>query len=273
MCGRAAEPDAHHRRNSGRQLGSPPRHASRAGGAATANPGRDDPAPLRACPAPPSSRSVTARVRGCGAAPASPRESRDRHASLRTAREHRRSDCGCCVGGATGRFASSGVVRTARRCWGAGTTARSRAGATWVLGNKHIPPTYLRARGQRRDCWPACSTPTARSDGAASSSRDRRARWRDGCRAGRRASGTAAPARRSGPGSTVSTSPTCVTFSTDDDVFRLERKRLVHKERAAADSRRATGLRYIADVGRIAVVPVRCVQVDNATTSTWPAGR
>jgi replicative DNA helicase len=52
-----------------------------------------------------------------------------------------------------------------------------------------------------------------------------------------------------------------ISFSTVDDVFRLERKRLAHKERAR--SSRGRGLRYIVDVRRVASVPVRCVSVDN----------
>jgi len=53
-----------------------------------------------------------------------------------------------------------------------------------------------------------------------------------------------------------------LTFSTNDDVFRLERKRLVHKERRSG--RDATiGSRYIVDMRRIDSVSVRCVQVDN----------
>lgn len=60
-------------------------------------------------------------------------------------------------------------------------------------------------------------------------------------------------------------SSTCyiLSFSTTDDVFRLERKQQLHKlERPATTTR--IGRRYITDVRRIASVPVRCVQVDNA---------
>jgi len=51
-----------------------------------------------------------------------------------------------------------------------------------------------------------------------------------------------------------------VTFSTTDDVFRLESKRLAHKERRREG---ASGHRFITDVRPAASVPVRCVQVDN----------
>ena len=53
-----------------------------------------------------------------------------------------------------------------------------------------------------------------------------------------------------------------LTFATADVVFRLERKKLVHKERCRGAQR--SGLRYITDVEAVASVPVRCVEVDNA---------
>jgi replicative DNA helicase len=53
-----------------------------------------------------------------------------------------------------------------------------------------------------------------------------------------------------------------LTFTTTDDVFRLERKRMAHKERNHR-TRPGTASRYIEAVEPIASVPVRCVQVDN----------
>jgi replicative DNA helicase len=50
-----------------------------------------------------------------------------------------------------------------------------------------------------------------------------------------------------------------LTFSTEDDVFRLERKRLVHKERKGPGR---TGGRLITAVRPIPSVPVRCVEVE-----------
>ncbi|MGY1740486.1 MULTISPECIES: replicative DNA helicase [unclassified Blastococcus] len=68
-------------------------------------------------------------------------------------------------------------------------------------------------------------------------------------------------------------SSTCytLTFSTDDEVFRLERKKLLHKERGARTFT-ARGSRFITDVRPIASVPVRCIQVD-AADSLFLAGR
>lgn len=55
-----------------------------------------------------------------------------------------------------------------------------------------------------------------------------------------------------------------LTFSTDDVVFGLHRKQMLHKERRAASSTVRSGSRFIVDVRKIESVPVRCVEVDNA---------
>nr|MBA3905968.1 replicative DNA helicase [Pseudonocardiales bacterium] len=52
-------------------------------------------------------------------------------------------------------------------------------------------------------------------------------------------------------------------FTTGDDVFRLDRKRLLHKERYAAHAHRERP-RYVVDVRPVPSAPVRCVEVDNA---------
>ncbi|MDF4251686.1 replicative DNA helicase [Streptomyces sp. WMMB303] len=62
-----------------------------------------------------------------------------------------------------------------------------------------------------------------------------------------------------------------ITFTTPDEVFRLERKRLLHKERRPAHAPRADA-RFITEVRPVPSVPVRCVQVDNAD-SLYLAGR
>ena len=53
-----------------------------------------------------------------------------------------------------------------------------------------------------------------------------------------------------------------LTFSTTDDVFRLQRKATLHKELRPRSAARI-GRRYVVDVRPIQSVPVRCVQVDN----------
>lgn len=59
-------------------------------------------------------------------------------------------------------------------------------------------------------------------------------------------------------------SSTCyiLNFSTVDDVFRLPRKQILHKEERPKTTSRI-GRRYIKAVRKIESVPVRCVQVDN----------
>lgn len=54
-----------------------------------------------------------------------------------------------------------------------------------------------------------------------------------------------------------------LTFATDDTVFGLPRKALLHKERRASANEVRSGSRFICDVRRIESVPVRCVEVSN----------
>jgi replicative DNA helicase len=56
-----------------------------------------------------------------------------------------------------------------------------------------------------------------------------------------------------------------ITFSTEDDVFRLQRKVLLHKERRANKGTARSYSRFIVDARPIESVPVRCVQVDNTS--------
>jgi replicative DNA helicase len=61
-----------------------------------------------------------------------------------------------------------------------------------------------------------------------------------------------------------------LVFCADDDVFRVETKRLMHKELRA--DRASDGCRVVVDVRPVAGVPVRCVEVDNAD-HLYVAGR
>jgi replicative DNA helicase len=63
-----------------------------------------------------------------------------------------------------------------------------------------------------------------------------------------------------------------VTFTTSDDVFRLSRKREVHRQRRPASPGLSATQRMIVDVRETASVPVRCVQVD-APDSLYLASR
>lgn len=62
-----------------------------------------------------------------------------------------------------------------------------------------------------------------------------------------------------------------ITFTTEDDVFWLERKRLAHKERRRPGTARLTS-RFVVDVRRVESVPVRCVEVDHPS-HLYLAGR
>ncbi|MGN7778774.1 replicative DNA helicase [Mycolicibacterium sp. 22603] len=56
-----------------------------------------------------------------------------------------------------------------------------------------------------------------------------------------------------------------LTFSTEDIVFGLERKALLHKERRANSGSARHSSRFIVDVRPVDSVPVRCVEVDNGS--------
>lgn len=135
-----------------------------------------------------------------------------------------------------------------------------------VLGNKHIPAEYLRASvAQRRALLAGLldTDGTVNPTGSvqfAVTNRTLAEGLRElvmslGYRCGmctRRVKG-----RSEG-------SSTCyiITFTTDDEVFRLARKRQAHRDRRRPSTPKL-GQRFIKDVEEVASVPVRCVQVDN----------
>jgi replicative DNA helicase len=136
-----------------------------------------------------------------------------------------------------------------------------------VLGNKHIPAAYLRAsEAARRELlaglmdtdgtvvrqggslqFAVTSERLARGVHELIVSLGYKCTWRTKRVAGR-----------------TEESSTCfiLTFSTTDDVFRLHRKQILHKELRPTSTARI-GRRYIVDIRPVASVPVRCVQVDN----------
>jgi replicative DNA helicase len=144
-----------------------------------------------------------------------------------------------------------------------------------VLGNKHIPVSYLRASvPQRRSLLSGLldtdgTVTTTGSVQLAVSNRE----LAEGVRElvvslGYRCSMTT----RRVKGRTEASS-TCylVNFTAPDDMFRLPRKQLLIKERLRHKPQR-TRWRYITDVRPIAAQPVRCVQVDSAD-QLYLAGR
>ncbi|MGI9003360.1 MAG: replicative DNA helicase [Pseudonocardia sp.] len=78
---------------------------------------------------------------------------------------------------------------------------------------------------------------------------------------GYRCSITTAPVGGRCPGPSTSY---VLTITCGDEVFRSERKRLLHKERSAEHGHRRSP-RYVTDVRPVPSVPVRCVQVANDT--------
>ncbi|MGH3727574.1 MAG: replicative DNA helicase [Micromonosporaceae bacterium] len=139
--------------------------------------------------------------------------------------------------------------------------------ALGVLGDKHIPVDYLRASERQRRALLAGLLDTdgyAHSDGAVQFSVTNKRLADDVYELvvslGYRCQVTGKPVRSRTLASSVSYT---LTFTTQEDVFRLERKRLAHKERRRTTSTVRSGSRYIVDVRPIPSVPVRCVQIDN----------
>ena len=135
-----------------------------------------------------------------------------------------------------------------------------------VLGDKHIPAQYLRASEPQRRALLAglldidgTVTPTGAVQFTVTSVRLASDVHELISSLGYRGSiGT----RRVRGRTEVSSTAYTVTFSPSDDVFRLERKKLLHKERGAGIFQRRNS-RFITAVRLVDSVPVRCVQVDS----------
>jgi replicative DNA helicase len=139
--------------------------------------------------------------------------------------------------------------------------------ATGVLADKHIPTAYLRASQRQRRALlaglldtGATVTPTGSVRFAATNRRLAEDTEELIVSLGYCCRGTVEPVRgrRVRPATAYT-----ITFTPLDEVFRLERQRLVHKERVAARADRRVDLRYITDVRAVDSVPVRCLQVDH----------
>ncbi|WP_396930601.1 replicative DNA helicase [Mycolicibacterium sp.] len=145
-------------------------------------------------------------------------------------------------------------------------TLQARLRTVGVLNDKHIPMEYLRSsEAQRRALLAGLldTDGTVTNGGSVQFSVTNRRLADDvfelivslGYRCGR---ATKEVRGRSEESSTAF----ILNFSTDDDVFGLPRKALLHKERRSTGSARVSS-RFITDVRPIASVPVRCVEVDN----------
>ncbi|HWC35524.1 MAG TPA: replicative DNA helicase [Mycobacteriales bacterium] len=154
-----------------------------------------------------------------------------------------------------------------RECRDAVGTFTAQLRTMGVLNNKHIPPAYLRgSETQRRALLAGLldTDGTVMPCGSVQFTSTNR-RLAEDVRElvlslGYRCAMSNKPVR--GRAEATSTAYT-LTFTTEDEVFALERKRIAHKERRRRTNHRAS-TRFITEVRRVESVPVRCVQVDNA---------
>ncbi len=155
----------------------------------------------------------------------------------------------------------------ARQCQTCRNEKGSVAGilrALGVLGNKHIPQTYLRASEQQRRALLAGLLDTDGYVNKSGTVQLAMTNYRLATDAlelvlslGYKASMTTKVVKGRRPDSCVSYA---ITFTPADKVFRLSRKAIRQTARAYPTTLR----RYIADVRPVRSVPVRCVEVDNA---------
>jgi replicative DNA helicase len=136
-----------------------------------------------------------------------------------------------------------------------------------VLGNKHIPMTYLRSSESQRRALLAglldtdgTVTSTGSVQFTTTSSRLAGEARELVASLGYRVSISTKPVRGRSASSSVAFN---INFTTHDDVFRLERKRLLQKERMAGKSDARHGMRFVSRVIPVASVPVRCIEVEN----------
>ncbi len=155
-------------------------------------------------------------------------------------------------------------LRRCQECHNAKGTVAGILRSLGVFGDKHIPQAYLRAsEGQRRELLAGLldTDGTVNPTGSPQFTVTNR-RLALGFRElvhslGYRTGWSERTVRgRTEASSTAFT----VTFTTDDDVFALERKLLVHKARRRPSTARLRQ-RFIVDVRPVAPVPVRCVEI------------
>ena len=157
--------------------------------------------------------------------------------------------------------------RRCRECHTTRATVAGRLRSLGVLGNKHIPAAYLRAsESQRRELLAGLLdtdgtvNPTGSAQFCVTDERLARDVRELVHSLGYRSGWSSRSVR--GRDESRSTAYT-ITFTTDDEVFALERKKLVHKERRRRSTPRLTS-RFITSVRPVESVPVRCVQVDHS---------
>ncbi|QVI22475.1 replicative DNA helicase [Nocardia tengchongensis] len=159
-------------------------------------------------------------------------------------------------------------LRLCQACRNAVGSVQARLRTIGVLGNKHIPGEYLRASETQRRALLAGlldTDGTVTKGGSVQFSVTNEQLARDTeeliVSLGYRCQMSTKRVR----GRTEASSTAyALTFATEDEVFGLSRKELLHKQRRGATNTSRSGSRFIVDVRPIASVPVRCVEVDNA---------
>ncbi|MDT5137937.1 MAG: replicative helicase, partial [Mycobacterium sp.] len=171
-----------------------------------------------------------------------------------------RPTCVRCAGPSSG-------LRLCQNCHAAVGTLQGRLRTLGVLGNKHIPAEYLRGSiSQRRALLAGLldTDGTVTAGGAVQFSVTDHRLVSDVAELivslGYRCQTSTKRVR--GRHESSSTAYT-LTFSTDDEVFALQRKAIAHKERRARIGTQRSGSRFIVAVRQIETVAVRCVEVDN----------
>ncbi len=166
-------------------------------------------------------------------------------------------------------------MRRCAACHSRHGTVQARLRTIDVLHNKHVPIGYQRASEEQRRALLAGLMDT---DGTVTTTGNLQfsvtsRRLAEDVRElvvglGYRCSVTTRPVHGRHPESSVAYT---LNFTGEDEIFRLDRKRLLHKERSAEHAHRLRP-RYVVDVRPVPSVPVRCVEVDN-DTHLYLAGR
>ncbi len=197
--------------------------------------------------------------------------------------------CGCSCGGRAKGIHANEVAATCADCGGPVTgmglcqscvhdhgSVQAVLRSNDLLDNKHIPAIYLRAsERQRRELLAGLldTDGTVTSDGNVQFTSTSQALI-DGAyelvvSLGYRCSIMRKNVAGRSPESSVAFT---VNFSTHDQVFRLHRKQMVHKERTRHQSNARRISRFIVGVERVPSVPVRCIEVANES-HMYLAGR
>ncbi|WP_372443019.1 replicative DNA helicase [Mycolicibacterium baixiangningiae] len=160
-------------------------------------------------------------------------------------------------------------LRLCQSCRNEAGTLQGRLRAIGVLGDKHIPKDYLRAsEAQRRAVLAGLldTDGTVTVGGGVQFSVTNMRLAADVAELIVSLGYRCQTATKVVKGRTESSSTAyTLNFSTDDEVFGLSRKAILHKERRGAASTARSSSRFIVDVRPVPSVPVRCVEVDNAS--------